>query len=1106
MGVVRVRLLGDFSVDIDGLNVTAASFERRSGADLVALLALSPQRRRHREQVLDALWPDAERGAAMNRLNKAATYARQALGVREAIVVRDDVLALLPEHDVWVDAIAVRHHDSDDDALAAAAAGELLPDLPYDEWTVEARNELLLRQIELLRAAGRWEAVLVLDPTDESAHIALMRQSLARGDADAVARRFAVLERTLDEQLGVVPSPAAVAIRDQAAAGAEAGSAMRTFVVTDLAGSTDPASAAPDQGADQQADLTLHEQYGEIVSSAMIEHGGVPFTGPAHGVCAAFTSVAAAVRASVEAQRRLQTTEWPGARPRMRIGIDTGEARQREGGWYGRPVDRTTRIMDAGSGDQILCSPVVAEMASDVGDGVEFVDLGLYRLADVAPLTLWRVTAPDLEVAAAPPRSMRVGGRPIPPLRTHTFGREVERAELGGELQRARIVTLVGPGGAGKTHLALHVGADLADRFTGGAWLCQLGTLDSDGAAGQEILTAIGGLQHATATVADSIVSTLGERDALLLVDNCEHVRDGVAPLIDQILAECPRVRVLATSRAPLGSAGEVVRRIHPLERAAAIELFVSEARRHGQPIDAADPAVSRICARLDDLPLAVRLAAARARSIDLPTLESLLADRFEFLTDAEPGGLEHQQTLRTTIAWSVNALDRPVREFLTALSVFADRFDMNDIGAMSDASPLERIAMVDELTQRSLLIGPEPSELGPRYRLLESVRLFTRERLTDAVRHRYVDHLVALVDVWRETIGAPDNDGVRRFADRWDDLRAAVFMAAQLERRTDVIELLSRSGLYGNVAMRFEMLEWYDQLLDVGTTSYTSDQEARAYAGWAVLANFHGDWALSDRLSHAVAEAEPELAEAAWAVAWRRYTDGDLDDARMWLDRIIDNPAPEAVQAKFGAMHTRSTMDFADDHDLRDVAHLLDVLSADLGASARSLALGTRALSRMWTDGEGAIADADACIELSDRFGLVNSSMTGRSIRAFAMVAHGTLDRALDAMIQVEAFASERGLWHWALSGLGTAGALFERAERPDAAVTVLGARDAAGYRAGFSAKYALLQADRLRREYPDDFARWWDHGQRLGPADVAAYTIATASGLLDARSPVAL
>ncbi|MEL7208318.1 MAG: adenylate/guanylate cyclase domain-containing protein, partial [Actinomycetota bacterium] len=589
----------------------------------------------------------------------------------------NDGLVLFPDDDVWIDAIAVEAGEDADAALEAAGVGPLVPDLLYEEWTIEPRNRLRLRQLELLRSAGRWEQVLNLDSADEGAHLALMKRDLARGEREAVLRRFELLDEVLQSELGIVPSKSAVALRDRAlttspAGGSGAGHLTRTFVMTDLAGSTQRWEDEPQTMAEV---LANHD---ELLIGAFTEHGGDVFKHTGDGLCVAFESATSAVHAAIEAQRRLQSAQWPiGNRPQVRIGIDTGEAQPRDGDWFGRPLNRAARVMDAGSSDQILCSHSVAELASiDAESGAELIELGLFRLAGLAPLLLFRLTAADLVTASAPPRSMRVGGQPLQPLRTVTFGREEVRGELARALERDRLVTLTGPGGAGKTHLARHVGSELLDRFIGGAWFCGLGSVDGDAAAAQAVLSAIGGIQHGSASVVDSIITTLGERQVLLLVDNCEHVIGGIGPLLDQIVTACPGVAVLATSREPLGVAGERVHRIEPLDRAAAIDLFVSEAGRHGQPIDAADPVVARICDRLDDLPMAVRLAAARARSLDLVTLESLLADRFEFLTDREAGGLAHQQTLRTTIAWSVNALDAPVRAFLIALGAFAEHFD----------------------------------------------------------------------------------------------------------------------------------------------------------------------------------------------------------------------------------------------------------------------------------------------------------------------------------------------------------------------------------------------------------------------------------------------
>ncbi|MEL7207831.1 MAG: NB-ARC domain-containing protein, partial [Actinomycetota bacterium] len=663
--------------------------------------------------------------------------------------------------------------------------------------------------------------------------------------------------------------------------------AVRTFVMTDLEGST-----RRWEDDDRRMAETL-EQHDELLTEVFEAAGGSVFKNTGDGVCVAFTSTGRAVEAAVEAQRRIQRADWPAPdRPRVRVGIDMGEAVHRDGDWFGKPLNRTARVMQAAAGDQILSSAVVAEMAAlDLDGGPDLDDLGLFRLPDLAPMRLFRVSADDLASAAGPPREPRVSGQALGQLRTRTYGREAERSALADDLGREQLVTVVGPGGAGKTHLARQVGADLVQEFTGGAWVSELGKVTSAEAAAQEILTSIGGLRHSATSVTDSITRTLDGRRVLVVLDNCEHVIEGLTPVIEQVLTDCPRVALLATSREPLGVDGELVRRIQPLDREAATALFVAEARRHGRDLDPADPAIDRICGRLDDLPMAVRLAAARARSLDLPTIEALLADRFDNLRALGEEGLEHQRTLRATIAWSVNALDRPTRAFLAELSVFADRFGVEDVRAVSGADPAEQLTMLDDLVQRSLLIGPEPTSDGVRYRLLESVRIYAREHLDAEVRDRHLDHLLARVAVWSTELGSKDSPGSRHFERRWDDLRVAFDHAVASGRDGDAVVLLARAATYGGLAMRFEMLDWYARVLDGESEDFAGDDEARAHAGWSVLATYHGDFDLAADRARAVVAAKPDLAEGAWAMAWLPWTRGELDPAREWLDRVIDNP-----------------------------------------------------------------------------------------------------------------------------------------------------------------------------------------------------------------------
>ena len=1098
--LVEIELLGGFALRVDGTTIGTAAFDRRSGADLVQLLALAERRSMHREQVMDALWPDADLKSAANGLHKAASFARKAIGRPEAIVLKGDQVSLLPDTEVRVDVDLVRTARPGDPAAVAAAVdayrGDVLPESPYTEWVMQARTEVRSSYIEVLTGARRWDDLLAVDPWNESANVAVMQRDLQVGDRQAVLRRYTELERHLESELGLVPSPAAVALRDQAESdpgfeGSASPRGMRAFLLTDIEGSTRRWEADPDATGE------LLARHDALVRGAIEAGRGAVFKHTGDGLYAVFDAVSDAVAAAVAVQEVVQSGDWGGhPRPSIRVGLDFGEAEQREGDWFGPVLNRTARITSACSGDQILCSGVVAGLAGVSSSGVRIEDVGMFRLPDLAPMALHRVSAPSIADRRTPPRASRVSGRAIGPVRQRMFGREAEAAELLEQIPVAPVVTVVGAGGAGKTHLATDVAGRLHDDFPDGVFLCRFGAVSDAAGARRELLEAMGAQQQADATVVESIGRALERRRVLLVFDNCEHLVDEVGALADQVGERCPDVRILATSRVPLQCRDEIVHRIGELSRAAARELFCAEAAAVGARIDGDDPAIDRICERLDDLPMAVRLAAARTRSLGPEAIESLLADRFEFLAASQPDGIDHHQTLGATIAWSFDALTPELQEMLVDLSTLTGRFSLDAALAVADRGRMSRVALIDgidALQQRSLIAGAVGKANvdggGHGYRLLESVRLFARQRSDDdGALLRHLDHFRDRAVQWNASLVDGDEAAHHRFRSSWSDLRQAFATAVAHDRFDDVITIIRACGAYCNSVLEFELMDWSEAGLDPQPARVVSEDHAVALANWSALATHRSEMDLASSLAATAVAAAPTSPEAMYAQAWIPYSVSDLDGSEEWLARIVEAPLTNRV-VQCGSMVVHATVLLAKGGDIDPVVRRLDSLTLGRGRPLQCQTLLARGLATIGTDWPATRADLEAAQEMADAFELIPFSATCRTARCFGTSLHAPPEEALLAYVDFLGWAVERGIWSFALASLGAASLLLDGLGHTDQAVPMLVARRAHGFTAGFTALMCVEMLQRVEQERPDEFAEWERIGRSLGKREVSLF-----------------
>jgi predicted ATPase/class 3 adenylate cyclase len=504
---------------------------------------------------------------------------------------------------------------------------------------------------------------------------------------------------------------------------AAAPSGVVTFLFTDVEGSTRRWEADADE---MRAALAAHD---EVLRKAIEAHGGWLFKHTGDGVCAAFASPRSAVDAAITAQRAL---ELP-----VRMGLATGEADLRGADYFGAVLNRAARVMAAGHGGQILLVEPTASLVS----GVDLVDLGPRRLRDVpTPLGLFQVRASGLRTEFPALRALDASPGNLRPATTSFIGRESEVAEVQAAVKAHRLVTLTGVGGVGKTRLATEIAARLADEFPDGVWIFELAAVTDPATVPDAVAAVLGITQQPGKSVSESVAAALEGRLRLLVFDNCEHVVDSVADLVEAILAASATVTILATSREGLGVSEEQLWRVPSLDvnsgtESAAVNLFVDRAQSVVADFSLAQPgeadAVVEICRRLDGIPLAIELAASRMASMTASEMRDRLDHRFRLLVGSRRG-LERHHTLRHAVAWSYDLLDDTEKIVLGRCSVFAGGFDLQSACAVGGSADLDEYAILevlDALVRKSLLVA-ERSASRTRFSMLETIRQFAEEQL----------------------------------------------------------------------------------------------------------------------------------------------------------------------------------------------------------------------------------------------------------------------------------------------------------------------------------------------------------------------------------------
>jgi predicted ATPase len=592
-----------------------------------------------------------------------------------------------------------------------------------------------------------------------------------------------------------------------------------TFLFTDVEGSTRRWEADADA---MRVALAAHDL---VLRGAIEAHGGWLFKHTGDGVCAAFASPRSAVDAAVAAQRAL---ELP-----VRMGIATGEAEMRGADYFGAVLNRAARVMAAGHGGQIL----VAESTAGLLSGVDLFGLGPRRLRDLpTAVELFQVRAGGLRTEFPALRAVDAGPGNLRAATTSFIGRESEAGEVQAAVKAHRLLTLIGVGGVGKTRLALEVAGRLVDEFPDGVWFFELAAVSDPAAVPDAVAAVLGITQQPGRSVAESVAGALEGRVRLLVLDNCEHVLEAAADLIEAILAASATTTVVATSREGLGIADERLWPVPSLDVAAgadsaAVALFVERAQHVSPRFTVGDAgeagAVVEICRRLDGIPLAIELAASRMAAMTASEVRDRLDHRFRLLVGSRRG-LERHHTLRHAVAWSYDLLDDAEKALLDRCSVFAGGFDLHSACAVAgfpDApDDFAVLDLLDALVRKSLLVADRSSG-RTRYSMLETIRQFAEEQLVArgeaseirAAHSRYFAGREAdIMALWDSPRQRAAYDW---FTTELANLRTAFRWATDQGDLDVAATIATYVGLLGAMVQTYEPIAWAEELIEPART-----------------------------------------------------------------------------------------------------------------------------------------------------------------------------------------------------------------------------------------------------------------------------------------------
>ncbi|HEY1883259.1 MAG TPA: adenylate/guanylate cyclase domain-containing protein [Candidatus Cybelea sp.] len=751
-----------------------------------------------------------------------------------------------------------------------------------------------------------------------------------------------------------------------------------TFLFSDIEGSTLRWQRDPQAMADALA------RHNELFRAAIESNGGYVFKTVGDAFYAAFAGAPEAVAAALAAQRALNAEDFSAVEGvRVRIALHAGYAREQDGDYFGTTLNRVARLVSIGHGGQTLLSGTAAELVRDAlpPDG-ELRDLGAHRLKDLArPERVFQLVVPDLLDAFPSLRSLDYLPNNLPQQLTSFIGRAGIVEEVKAMLHEHRLATLVGAGGAGKTRCAIQTGAELLNRYPDGVWLVELAPISDPALVTTTIARVLGVRETRDAELLTTLLGDLEQRRLLFVLDNCEHLVDETRRVASAIIGGCAGVGILATSREQLGISGERVLRMPSLQEADAVELFADRARAADDRFALTaenEPFVAEICRRLDGIPLAVELAAARVKLLSPKALTEKLSERFRVLTGGSKDAVPRHHTLRATIDWSFDLLDEPSRALFRTLSVFVGGWTLDAATAVcaQDGDEWGVLDLLSSLVDKSL-VAVETKGEERRYDMLVSIREYASERLAEAgeaqaAAAKHARFYAALAKSLAPLAGElEDVQWQRSLAPELDNLRAAIDWTIVSQRDPQLgMEMLSELEWPELIATPHEALRWFEAALRLEDRVPSDLILARLLRHCVIL-----EWLTGQPAAH-----REQLALAAVAVARRA---GDPDEVARVLGYL---GATYAHEARF------------DDAER--------VFAQAYAAPAQLSRAAANAVLRMWAAGSLARGDVDAARK---RFSEVaRCERPGSEAHASALLNLGELEYASGDLEAAQAAASQ--------------------------------------------------------------------------------------------------
>lgn len=696
-----------------------------------------------------------------------------------------------------------------------------------------------------------------------------------------------------------------------------------TFLFTDIEGSTKLWGQYPEA---MKVSLARHDA---ILRSAIEAQGGYVFKTVGDAFCAAFEIAPDALSAALDAQRALYVESWGETGPlRVRMALHTGAAEERDGDYFGPPLNRVARLLSAGHGGQVLLSLATKELVrDDLPEGVSLQDLGHHRLKDLIRREhVFQLVAPDLNADFPALKSLDTYPNNLPIQLTSFIGREAEMTDVKRLLDTTRLLTITGVGGTGKTRLSLQVGADVLDAFADGVWFVEFAPVTNPDLAPLTVMSILGVAEKPGRPPFDVLTENLRDKDLLLILDNCEHLTEACAHLADALLRTCPKLRILATSRETFRIAGEQTFPLSPLSlpdkehhepleiltQYEAMQLFIDRVVAVLPAFTATNrnaPAIAQICYQLDGLPLAIELAAVRVRVLSLEQIATRLNDRFRLLTGGSRTAANRQQTMRAAIDWSYDPLSEGESALFRRLSVFSGGWTLEATEAACSDEGIEVYEVLDLLTNlvdKSLVqvVEPEEKSEARRYRLLETVRQYAHDKLKAAgeekqARDRHIGFFLELAErteTETETAGADEKEWLRKqLKVELDNLRVGLGWGLEEQGNREAGARLAGAlwRCFRGWGYVSEGLAWLEKAREASGGA-PADVRANVMHGAGDLAFCQGDFAVGGPRIEQSMEIYRELgnqkgiADTTISLGWLAFNQDSLGSARAHFEESL--------------------------------------------------------------------------------------------------------------------------------------------------------------------------------------------------------------------------